>query len=99
MVQIKWTLIARDDLSSIAEFISKDSITYAKLQIIRIKQRTQILKSQIHIGKPVPEYRSDSIRELLEGRYRIIYKIISEKQIDILTVHHSARDLIKRNIK
>ncbi|WP_373519954.1 type II toxin-antitoxin system RelE/ParE family toxin [Pricia sp.] len=98
MVQIKWTLNARDDLNNIAEYISKDSVKYAKLQIIRIKQRTQVLKSQMHIGKPVPEHRTDAIREVLEGRYRIIYKIVSEKQIDILTIHHSARDLRKRNI-
>ncbi len=75
MVQINWTLIAKDDLKNIFEYISKDSVKYAKLQVLRIKSRTQILKSQIHIGKPVPEYDKNNIRELLEGNYRIIHKI------------------------
>ena len=98
MVQIRWTANAKNDLEDIAEYISKDSFKYAKLQVIRIKHRTQILKSQIQVGKPVPEFQDSKIRELLEGRYRIIYQIVSEKQVDILTVHHSARDLKKRNI-
>jgi len=99
MVQIRWTLIAKNDLKDISDYISKDSTKYAKLQIIRIKHRTQIVKQQIRVGKPVPEFQNEKIRELLEGRYRIIYKIISEEQVDILTVHHSSRDLSKRRIK
>jgi toxin ParE1/3/4 len=46
MVQINWTLQAVSDLKDIAEYISKDSKKYAKLQIIRIKHRTKILRSQ-----------------------------------------------------
>lgn len=41
MVQINWTKTAVDDLKSIAEYISKDSVKYAKLQVIRIKHRTK----------------------------------------------------------
>lgn len=40
MVQINWTLQAKCDLQIIAEFISKSSKKYAKLQIYRITQRT-----------------------------------------------------------
>ncbi|MCK4677559.1 MAG: type II toxin-antitoxin system RelE/ParE family toxin [Bacteroidales bacterium] len=64
-----------------------------------MKYRTRILNSQIYLGKIVPEIDKQNIRELVEGRYRIIYKIVSNNQIDILTVHHSARDLTKREIK
>ena len=96
MVQINWTSIAVNDLKSISEYISRDSEKYAKLQILKLKSKTHILKSQIHIGKPVPEFGRRTIRELVEGNYRIIYKIVSEEQIDILTVHHSSRDLKKQ---
>jgi len=41
----------------------------------------------------VPEIEDESIRELILGSYRIIYKIVSQERIDILTVHHSARML------
>lgn len=74
MVQINWTSQSIIDLKSIAEYISKDSKTYAKLQIIRIKNRTKILRSQIHSGKIVPELSKQHTKELIEGNYRIIYK-------------------------
>ena len=96
MVQINWTFQAKDDLKSIAEYISKDSKRYAKFQIVRLKNRTRILKIQIRSGKVVPEMSTENIRELVEGNYRIIYKIVGDNQIDILTIHHSSRDLKRR---
>lgn len=99
MVLINWTFQAKDDLKGIAEYISKDSKRYAKYQVFKIRNRTKILKKYIQIGKKVPEINQGNIRELIEGNYRIIYKIISKSQIDILTIHHSARDLSRREIK
>jgi len=98
MVQINWTIQAKDDLKSIAEYIKVDSVRYAKLQVIKLKSRTQILKSYQKSGRVVSEIDNEQIRELIEGNYRIIYKVISEYQVDILTIHHSARDLAKRFI-
>lgn len=99
MVQINWTLQAKGDLKAIAEFISKDSQQYAKRQVIQLKNRTRILKTQIRSGKIVNEISRENIRELIEGSYRIIYKIVDNKQIDILTIHHSSRDLGRRKIR
>ncbi len=55
MVQINWTLQAKGDLQTIAEYISRDSVRYAKFQVIKIRTRTKILKSHLQIGKMVPE--------------------------------------------
>ena len=98
MVQIRWTFQAKDDLKTIAEYIKLDSIRYAKLQVIKIKTRTHILKSHPQAGRVVPEIETEEIRELIEGSYRIIYKVVSNSNVDILTIHHSARDLTKRVI-
>jgi len=99
MVRVNWTFQAKDDLENIFNYISRDSKQYAKLHVHRIKNRTSILKSQTQIGHIVKETNNKNIRELIEGRYRIIYKVVSENQIDILTIHHSARDISKRTIK
>ena len=99
MVQINWTIQARDDLKNIADYISKDSAVYAKRQVLKIRNSTKVLKSQPRIGKIVPEIEKTNIRELIEGNYRIIYKIISKTRIDILTIHHTARDLTKIKIE
>jgi len=98
MVQIKWTRQSIKDLSDIFEYISIDSKKYAKRQIVRIKVRTQILKTNPKAGKIVSELPQSDFRELIEGNYRIIYKILNDTRVDILTVHHSARDLSRRKI-
>ncbi|PKP29748.1 MAG: type II toxin-antitoxin system RelE/ParE family toxin [Bacteroidetes bacterium HGW-Bacteroidetes-16] len=68
MVRINWTFQAKDDLKSIAEYISRDSKRYAKLQVLRIKKTTGCLKSQTHLGKIVSEIDKENICELIEGR-------------------------------
>lgn len=98
MVQIRWTRLALLDLKGIYDYIAKDSRKYAKLEVIKIKTRTKILKTRPLIGKEVIEKDDIRVRELIEGNYRIIYKIIDNDQIDILTIHHSARDLERREI-
>ncbi|MBZ9652238.1 type II toxin-antitoxin system RelE/ParE family toxin [Psychroflexus montanilacus] len=98
MVRINWTFQAKSDLKNIAEYISKDSKLYAKRQVFKIRNRTDILKSHNYSGRKVPEIQDKSIREIFEGNYRIIYKVVTENRIDILTIHHSARDLRKRKI-
>ena len=99
MVQIKWTRQSVKDLSDIFEYIRIDSKRYAQRQIIRIKARTQVLKRNPKIGKLVSEIPDSGYRELIEGNYRIIYKVVNSNRIDILTVHHSARELSRRRIK
>ena len=90
--------MAVEDLKEIHDYVSRDSANYARIQLIRIKSRTKILKSLPFGGRIVPEYNDENYRELIEGNYRIIYKIVSKHLIDILTVHHAARDLSKREL-
>lgn len=98
MVLIFYTQQSKKDLKSIVDFISKDSKKYAKLQVVRIQQRIQGLKTFQYSGKVLLEINGDEMRELIEGNYRIIYKIIDTHRIDILTIHHSSRDLANRKI-
>ncbi len=80
-------------MKDITSFISKGSKHFAKTEVLKIKRRTVILKSFMLSGRIVPEIDRKEIRELIQGNYRIIYKIISKNQIDILTIHHSSRSL------
>ncbi len=95
MVRIKWLRSAKNDLKDIHDYISIDSKRYANLQIERIQRRTQILKKQLLLGKIVEELENPRIREIPEGNYRIIYRVINEKEFHILMIHHSARDLMR----
>lgn len=91
MVEVKWTKQSISDLDSIAEFIAKDSVKYAEIQIERFLNLVEILSVQPKIGRIVHETDDTNIRELIQGNYRIIYRISNPKLIDILTVHHSRR--------
>lgn len=93
MVKLIWTDQAIDDLGDIGDYIAENSEKYAKLTVQKIYERTEIVKSFPQAGRIVPEKNEENVRELIEGNYRIIYEIISENLIDVLTVYHSARDL------
>jgi plasmid stabilization system protein ParE len=99
MVRIIWTELAASELHEIYDFISQDSKLYARRQILRIRNKPKILKSSKYIGKIVDEIGIPVIRELIEGNYRIIYKILNENEISILTIHHSSQDLTNRKIE
>jgi addiction module RelE/StbE family toxin len=98
MVQINWTLQAIEDLRDIYDFISKDSKIYAQRQVVMIKGRTNLLKEHVKMGRMVPEMNDEKIREIIVGNYRIIYMIKEENSLDILTIHHAARNLTSRQI-
>ena len=96
MVKIVWTEISILDLKEIFDFIAEDSDRYATLTTNKIYQRVQVIANNPFLGRIVPEFNEKLLRELIEGNYRIIYRIKSESQIDILRVYHSAR-LLRRN--
>ena len=93
VVEVRWTLNSLEDIDTIAEFIAKDSPYYVQVQVERFFQRVKILEEFPKSGRIVPEVNSNEIRKLIEGSYRIIYRVISDARIDILAVYHSNRVL------
>ncbi|MBP7052799.1 MAG: type II toxin-antitoxin system RelE/ParE family toxin [Phycisphaerae bacterium] len=98
MAQVRWTLQAAADLDTIAEFISRDSPHYAGLFMADILQTVDQLIDFPQSGRSVPEIGDKSIREVILGNYRIIYRLRGEAA-EILTVHHGARLLDPRRLK
>jgi toxin ParE1/3/4 len=94
MVKIVWTQHAIDDLKSIHDYISSESKVYANSIIEKLIARVRQLEHFPKSGKIVLEFEQKSIRELVEGNYRIVYKI-HRNHIGIVRVHHSARLLNK----
>ncbi|QOI96628.1 MAG: type II toxin-antitoxin system RelE/ParE family toxin [Flammeovirgaceae bacterium] len=90
MVKVVWTELAVADLKSIHEYISKDSKLYADRYINKLIYRTNQLEKYPQSGRIVPEFGKEDIRELVEGNYRIIYRIGTDL-VGIVRVHHSAR--------
>ena len=99
MVKIVWTELSISDLKEIFDYIADDSIRYASITANKIYQSVQPIIDNPYIGRMVPEFSKKSIREIINGNYRIIYLIKSKNQVDILRVYHVARSLRKKNLK
>ena len=89
--------LALSDLSGIKDYIKKDSLHYAKIFLQKIISSTKMLKNFPKIGRVVPEFNDENIREIFVKSYRIIYRIENEI-IFVVTVIHGAR-LLKKAIK
>ena len=99
MVEVVFTEQSLSDIDEIANYIANDSIHYANLQVEKFFNRTDDLSNFPLLGRIVPELNQKSIRELIEGNYRIIYKVINKNTIHVLTVYHSKRLLKRSSIK
>lgn len=99
MVKIVWTEISVIDLKEIFDYIAEDSIRYAIITVDRIYNRAQTVSANPFLGRIVPELNEKLLREVIEGKYRIIYRIKSDIQVDIVRVYHTARLLKKKDLK
>ena len=99
MVKIVWTKASIEDLKELFDYIAEDSIRYASITVNKIYQKIQIISDKPFIGRIVPEFNEKLIRELISNNYRLIYRIKSEFQVDILRVYHTARLLKKNKLK
>ncbi len=91
MVKVVWTDSAIQDLNDIGDYIARDSQRYAELTVEKLFYSVDILEHYPRAGKMVPEFEDDNIRELIHGSFRIIYHLVDDLRIDILTVHNCAR--------
>ncbi len=91
MVRVIFTDHALDNLDLIADYIARDAPKAAGAFVKNVFQKAELLQNSPKLGRKVPEFNKENIRELLCGRYRIVYKLINKNRIDILAVHHGAR--------
>lgn len=90
MVEVRWTLRAIHDLEKQANFISQVSASSAELFVRNAIEKSLLLENFPRIGRIVPEIENEFIRELIYGRYRMIYRIVSEDLVHVIAVHPSA---------
>lgn len=89
-MKVHWTDVAVEHLLAIHEYIAKDSPEYALRVVDRLTRRSQQIAEFPRSGRSVPELQLPDVREVIEGSYRIVYKIL-ENQVDVIAVFHSSR--------
>ena len=92
MAQLSWSLTALDSLDAIADYIERDSPLYAATLVQRVFDASRTLASFPRMGRVVPEFQDETLRELVFQGYRIVYWI-DRDEVRVILVLHSARDL------
>ena len=89
-MKVIWTAEAIERLKEIDAYISQDSPANAAKFIDLLFERGDSLAEFPQSGRKVPEYDLEDYRELIEGNYRIIYRVKADA-IEIETVFESHR--------
>jgi addiction module RelE/StbE family toxin len=84
---LEWSEEALEDIESIANYIEKDSLTYAKSVVSKFFEKAELLQEFSELGRKVPEMNNPQIREIFVYSYRLIYKIERTKILFIAVVH------------
>ena len=91
-MKIIWSPLAVDRVSEIAGYIAQDNPVAAESWINTVFKKVEDLKAFPESGRIVPETDNKTIRELIYGNYRIIYRL-EEKRLSVLTVRHGKQVL------
>ena len=88
-MKVIWTRTAVGHLTDIYEYIAGDSRRYAKRMVDRITARSIQIGSHPELAPVVAEYGEPAVREVLEGPYRVIYRIQSDAVVVLAVIHAS----------
>ncbi len=87
-----WSPASRDDLRDIVSFISRDSTRRAEAFGFRLIAEADKLQTFPEIGRIVPEFNTETIREIMVRSYRIVYRLNHERElVEIARLWHGAR--------
>lgn len=89
-MKVIWTDQALVRLLEIQDFIGHANPDAAERLVHRLVERGDGLSKFPEMGRSVPELSGTGIREIIEGRYRIVYRI-QAKVIQVLTVFEGHR--------
>ena len=84
-MKVIWTEQALAHLIEFQDFIARANPAAAERLLGRIVERGDGLAKLPGMGRTVPELPGTGVREIIEGHYRIVYRILA-RVIQVLTV-------------
>ncbi|MFT7626218.1 MAG: toxin ParE1/3/4 [Myxococcota bacterium] len=91
-LELRWAKPALEDLKAARDFTTRADPVAAKRIAERIRARVLSLRDNPHLGRMVPEFSREELREIIVPPYRIPYHV-NTHEITIVRVWHSRRDL------
>lgn len=89
-MKVHWTTRAEARLDAICEYVALDSPVAARHLERKLLLRSRQIANFPHSGRTVPEFEHPEVREVIEGNYRLIYRLLHNR-VDVLTVLHCAQ--------
>jgi len=89
-MKIVWTEHAAACLIEIEDYIAHDDPVRAQQWVTQLIERTRILAVHPCSGRILLENPKGGLRELIEGNYRIVYRVVGEV-VEILTLFERHR--------
>jgi len=89
-MKVHWTARAEARLDAIHAYIAQDNPDAALRLVQTVLRRSEQIAAFPGSGRRVADYAREDVRELIEGQYRIVYRI-GPTRIDVLTVMHVAQ--------
>ena len=87
---VVWSPRALDDVDAIAAYIAEDSEAYSASVVRSILDKAKRLSEFPYVGRVVPEFGDEVIREVFAYSYRVIYEV-KTNEITIAAVIHGKR--------
>lgn len=92
MAEVHWSLASEEDLQGVEATIARDSVIRAINFVDHLIECAERLHDSPTLGRVVPEFAREDLREILVRDYRIVYLVVADG-VTILRVVHGARDL------
>jgi len=89
-MKVRWTPRAVEDLKTISRYIGRNDPAAARQFADKLQRRAESVRRFPNRGRTPPEVDSEDIRELIEGNYRIVYRVLKDA-VHILTLFEGYR--------
>ena len=97
VADVRWSQSALDDLDAIGDYFERTSPGYARSIVARLYAAPEVLADHPRLGRVVPEYGVEHIREVVREGYRVAYVLTggpaSGETAEVLAVLHGRQDL------
>ncbi|MBS0271932.1 MAG: type II toxin-antitoxin system RelE/ParE family toxin [Proteobacteria bacterium] len=90
-MKLLWTQQALERLLEIQQYVEGNTSAGVAAKLIKsLIRRAENLPSFPYMGRIVPEFYSENLREIIEGKYRIVYSF-QKDTVFILTIFEGHR--------
>lgn len=91
--RLGWSRRAKRHIEEIYEYIAADDPQAAEAFVQELLELARGLREHPRIGRVVPEFGREELRERIHGRYRLVYRLLKNDHIQVAAIVHTARRL------